>query len=268
MAFSFVTPLIAFLLALVAAYGVLGKGGLAASLRRIPGGKLTLVGLVAVLVIFAGAIAGASQLWGKVAGSAATASLVSSSSDEVAGQTQASWIDYCTVGAISGVGNGLNLTFHADTGNLQHYYVDVKSDAGTPSASINGSLLCNRKTTSDLAIGASTVCYAKADSFRSEVSTSDANTYYIVSTSTTASKVRGYQWAQTIYLKDGSVAATTDDQEQTYFAIARDVSQDTLGFRFALPGSDYLKMNNQTAKNVNIFCGDQQVYSITMNKVA
>lgn len=163
-----------------------------------------------------------------------------------------------------------NITLRADTSKLNHYYVDVKEDSGA--GSVNATLSCPR-ITDNIRLGQSSVCYAKADSFRSETSTTDSNTYYIVATSSSASKIAGFPWSQTIYLKSGAVATTSDVKEKTELIWAQDAARQTLGVYATLPGATaFGYMNNQTSKDINIYCesqgSDKIVGTLTVTKVA
>lgn len=164
-----------------------------------------------------------------------------------------------------------NLSFRADPSNLAHYYVDAKYDVDGDS-SFNGTLSCKRE--GDIEKAGKAVCYAMADSFRSETSTSDSNTYYIVDTSASASKVTGFPWAQVIYLNDGAIATTSSDREKTDLVFtggSSAESQEDLGYYITLPGNTIFGyLNNQTSNDINIYCnwgaGDQEVAKFTITK--
>jgi hypothetical protein len=163
------------------------------------------------------------------------------------------------------------IKFRADPDDLSHYYADVQHVNGT--ASINGTLSCRR--TGDVNLAGVAQCYAKADSFRSETSTSDANVYYIVATTASASKVAGMPWRQTIYLNDGAVATTASEAEETdlvFVGGSGAESQEDLGYYLTLPGATaWSYLNNQTSNDVHIYCnfgaGDEQVARLTITKV-
>lgn len=261
----------AFFLLLIGIFAFMGKGVLGGYAKAIAGAipfggyKLWAVVFIVVGFIFGG-IAGAGLLWGNVANSVSTASITT-------GTTSASQVpgvlDTCYLSTISAVGPSSNITFQADTQNLQREVVNVKSDAGA-GFSINGTLNCKLPANSDLSVGRSVDCYVTSDSFRNQVNPqTDSNTYYILGTSSAKSKVPGYPWAQTAYLNDNAVATTSSDSERTSLTFVRDDSQQVLGYYFTLPGtSAFLTLQNNTQNNVHVNCGGKEVYTFAINKLA
>jgi hypothetical protein len=161
-------------------------------------------------------------------------------------------------------------TFRSDPTKLNNYYVDVPFMCGTDY--LNGTLLCmdNR---ADVSKGVSHTCYAKADAYRSQTSTTDANTYFIVATGTTASQVSGLTWAQNIYLADSSgtatVATIASAKEKTPIMFAQDEVQNYLGFAMNLTGStNFGYLNNQSTNQVHFICDGQEVSTLTITKLA
>ena len=161
-----------------------------------------------------------------------------------------------------------NVSFRTDPNDLSHLYADVGTVSGA--ATFSGNMSCDRS--GDVEKAGSSVCYADAESFRNEVTTTDSNTYYIVDTSSKASKVSGHAWAQKIYLKDGSTAGTGDDQEKTQMVFSGGSSaqvNEKLGLYVALPGTTvWGYLNNQTSRDVAFYCGGEKVGRITITKLA
>ena len=172
----------------------------------------------------------------------------------------------CRFNTISKALIGENLTFRSDPADLSHYYVDVKYDSGE--ASFNGTLTCD-SARQNIRLGAKSECYAKADSFKNQQSTTDSNTYFIVATSTSASRVPGFTWAQTVYLNNGAIATTSSDQEKTSLVYAQDDVSQPLGFYVTLPGQTVFNyLLNQTAYDVNIICDAKQTAKLTIARTA
>jgi hypothetical protein len=162
--------------------------------------------------------------------------------------------------------------FVADPDSLSHYDAYVLHDNGT--RVINGTVSCTRQ--GDVEKAGRMECYIKGDAFKSETSTTDSNTYYILATSASASKVAGFPWAQTAYINDGSVATTASDREKTNVVFTGGASAqavETVGYSLTLPGATpWSYLNNLTSNDVHIFCnygsGDQEVAKITVTKVS
>jgi hypothetical protein len=269
--FEWLVGIPAFFLLLVGVLAIMGKGVLGGYARTITGiipfGGYKLWSAVFIIAGLAlGGIAGAGALYSNIAGSVSTASVVS-------GTTSASQVpgvlDTCYLSTISAVGVGSNITFQADTQNLAREVVNVKSDAGA-GYSINGTLNCKLPPNTDLSVGRSVDCYVTSDSFRNQVNPqTDSNTYYILATSSTKSKVPGYPWAQTAYLNDNAVASTASDSERTSLTFVRDDQQQALGYYFTLPGTTaFLTLQNNTQNNVRVNCGGKDVYTFAINKLA
>lgn len=192
---------------------------------------------------------------------ATTATITGDNADDVAGVSSLS----CTLATINEGVAADNVTFRADPSNLNRYYADVKYDS--EDAIINGTLSCDRGVANVNA--ESFECYVKGQSFRSETSTTDSNTYYILETSASASKVPGYTYAQTAYLNDGAIATTSSNREKTNLGFSGGdslQSQETLGFYLKLPGTPFTYLNNQTSRDVVIECGGNQVFDIVITK--
>lgn len=260
----------AFILLLIGAVALIGKGSIGGMARGVTGAipfgnaKLWAVIFIVLGLIFGG-IAGATSLYSSVAASVSTAS-VGSSDTAVANAQAPLALGPVTALSVTEVTSTDNLTLRADPSNLQRYYVDVKYDSGA--ASVNGTLNVPKVGT-DLEHDAGIECLVKSQSYRSETSTTDSNTYYILATTTAQSKVSGYTWAQTAYLNDGSVATTSSNSEKTILTFPRGTAQRTLGFYYTLPGATaFGYLNNQTSKTVDIECGGQKVYQFVITKLA
>lgn len=249
--------------------------GLGPMIRSIGLGKYgKILGIVLVVFSIGGAIAYVSSM--NVGGIFKSASLTQ---DELASTSAITGLScvfnsapsslsgtYTTDTAISGA------YFDDDPNDLSHYNAYVLHNNGT--RSLNGSITCTRE--GDVEQAGRMTCFVKADSFRSETSTTDSNTYYILATSASASKVTGFPWAQTAYLNDGSVATTASDREKTEVVFtggSTAEAQEDLGYYVTLPGATaWSYLNNLTSNDVSFYCnwgaGDQKVARITVTKVS
>ena len=221
-----------------------------------------------VIFIVAGlALGGVGVVAGAFSGGVSTASLTGPTATT---GTIATSLVSCQMNAptvVGGVANG-NVTFRSDPNTLKHYYADVPFADGA--ISLNGTMFCTSDR-ADISKGESYDCYAKADSFRSQTSTTDSNTYYIVATSTAASQVAGVPWQQTIYLADSgnsnTAATTSSPAERTSLTFAQDEKTQYLGYYATLPGATVFGyLNNQTSENINFLCNNNQVGQLTITK--
>jgi hypothetical protein len=265
---------VALVAAIIFAIAAFGKGGIANSIKgvlgMIPVGSPKLWAIIGF--IFFGLVAGGlSYGWAAVSGSSlfGTASIVDQQTSVPA--TTLSNCYFATYSMSAGAAHG-NTTFSVDTANRAHLYVAVKNTSDAPSASINGTLKCSRS--GDIDKAAQVTCIVKSHSFKSLTSTTDSNTYYILATSTQASVVPGYTWAQTAYLNDGSIATTSSNQEQStiVFPGAGSAAADrSIGFYLTLPGAtvfNYLTTANSATVDVDIQCNGVNVGTLTVSKVA
>ena len=233
---------------------------------------LIAIAFVVILLAFAGRSAWLGDKWASVAGGTlATGSILGDKNVVSASALTDLECKFATpnlVGAL--VTNGVSFT--ADPNDLSHYNVYVIHNNGTNS--INGTLSCVRQ--GDIELSARSTCYVKAESFKSETSTSDANVYYILATTSKKSEVAGFPWAQTAYLKDGAIATTSSDQEKTDLVFTGGASaeaQEDLGYYITFVGQTAFNyLNNQTSNDVNIFCDvngvDKKVATLTITKVS
>lgn len=268
-----ITGLIAFVLAAVGLFGLLSKGSIGQSIRglfaMIPLGSPKLwAGIVLVIGLMAGGFTYGSELVSGLFGAGATATTLGS---DVVSTTAPSLVN-CQISSIAGTTsptNG-NWTFRADPNDKTHYYADLEnySNTGGGAGSINGTIVCDRST-NDIRQGQQASCEFVSDSFRSQTSTTDANTYYFVATATSKSAVSGMPWAQTAYLNDGAVATAASRQEVTTYVFAQDVASRTLGFLFTGPGGTTMSyLNDNNGGNVYINCDGKRVAYITVTKLA
>lgn len=266
-----ISGLVAFIFLLVGVIGLVGKKSLGGSVRSvlgmIPIGNPKL--WAAILLIFGFAFGGLT--YGLSAGQSLFSGVGLGTASGLTGSdvkgVSAATVD-CTFSGVSATtaAGVANISIRSDPNNLKVKYADVKESGG--SYSIAGNLSCNR-ITNDIRQGQQVGCQIVGDTFRSETSTTDSNTYYIVATSTSASKIKGLSWAQTAYLQDNAGASTTSDQEITKLTFAQDEVNQKLGFLFTLPGNTpFGYLNNQSSNNVVISCGDQTVGTIVVTKVA
>lgn len=180
----------------------------------------------------------------------------------------------CTMATFGAVEDELfaNSTFRTDPANNQHYYFDAQNSTVAPAVygqSYNGTLSC-RRPASHVGEDGAVDCWAVADTFRSETSTTDSNTYSLVALSTELSKIPGQTYAQTIYLADNALATSSSDKEITTLTFAESEAVEVLGWEFQLAGEtnlNYLKENS--ALNVDFFCGEDKakVFTITVMKI-
>lgn len=252
----------------VAGLLALMKGSIGTSIRgvfgAIPIGTPKLWAVIAVVIGLA--LGGAGFVWGGATGlfhSATTASQVNTQNGVIATS-----LLNCQMNTPTEETTASNITFRSDPNDLTHQYADVKYTNGA--YSINGSLFCT-DTRSDIRQGAAHDCHVEAQSFRSETSTTDSNTYYIVATSTTASQVPGYAWQQNVNLKDegttNSGAVTTDPKEKASLVFAQDEATQYLGYNVTLPGATVFGyLNNQTSKDVKFVCDGKTVGTLTITK--
>jgi len=258
------TALIGAILLIVGILALLLKGSIGSFARSTIGWLPVNPKTAAVLVIVVGILLGGIGTVMSWAPSISTASITGQDADSVPGVSSLS----CSLTSISKVNAGENVTLRADPTNLNKYYVDVKYDS--PAAVINGTLNCDRGV-ANTENAEAFACVVKSQTFRSETSTTDSNTYYILETSASASKVPGYPYAQTAHLNDGSVASTSSKREKTNLQFTGGdsaQSQETLGFYFKLPGTPFTYLNNQSSRDVVIDCGGNQVFDLVITKTS
>jgi hypothetical protein len=266
---SWITGLWALIFLLAGFIAVFFRGGLGSSIRSvfgiIPIGNPKLWGVIFIVLglMFGGLAYGWNQISGLTAG-IGTATTIGTT--PTTSQLTNCRFQYASASKDAGVAGAVATV---DTSDLSHYYYYTKATNG--SVSLNGTISCDR--TGDIDKAYATNCWIVSDSFRSESSTTDSNTYYTIATSSTKSKVPGFPWAQTAYLQSGAVATTASDQEVTQIVFTGGsgaIATQQLGYYFTLPGQTAFNyLNNQTSKDVNIYCdGNQKVGRITIQKIA
>lgn len=267
-----ITGLLAFVLAFVAILKVtkLNLFGLGPAVRSMVPGKFGVI--LAILILFVAIGPAISFVKDKAAGLGTGSIIGEEQPNTLPGITGLTCVfnsapsgvtgTYLTDTAASG------LYTDDDPNDLSHYTVYVLHNNGT--RTINGTVSCTR--TGDINSAASAKCWAVADTFRSQTSTTDSNTYTWVLTNAVKSKISGVPWQQDIHLNDGSAGSASTDAEETYLAFNGGSSaeqQEDLGYFFTLPGATpWSYLNNQSAGDVKIYCDGAQVARITVQKVS
>jgi hypothetical protein len=258
----------ALILVLIGVIGVFGKKGMGQTVRSffsiIPGNPKLYSAIILVIGLAGGGLAFG---WGYVQSfTGGTASIIGSEEPAVIQDVALSCI--MTAPTSAGGAYSGNFSFRADTGDLTHYYVDVINGTGAGAGSINGTLTC-KSARANIRDGVQSICHVESDSFKSLTSTTDSNTYYILATSTTTSKVPGYSWAQTAYLNNGAVATTSSDQEKTELVFVQDDVSQPLGYYLTLPGDTVFNyLTKSTSKDARIICDGKQVGRLTITKMS
>lgn len=262
-----ISGLIAFILLLVGFIGLVGKGSLGSSVRGVLG--IIPIGspkLWAVVIVAIGLMAGGIGYATSQFASIQTAGGLTGSASDDGASSGAVMLDNCQFSTygVTPVQGG-STAFRTDPNDQKHLYLDVSG--GNNSLSLNGTIVCNR-VTDNIRNGQSTTCEIVADSFRNERSTTDSNTYYVLATSASKSAISGMPWQQTAYLQSGALATTASNREKTSLVFAQDTVQQTLGFYATLPGETVMQYrNNQTANDLHIKCGNQEVGKVTLVKI-
>jgi hypothetical protein len=181
-------------------------------------------------------------------------------------------------GATASMNAAANTSFVADPNDRTHYTITLNNATNDGSGSINGTVTCNVNNPSQFAGAVN--CAVFSGSFKNAGSTSDQNLYYILATSSTKSLVSGMNYQQTAYLKDGSVATTSDNQEVIPLAIANGKSTPTVqkivGYYLTLTTAAQLNyITNQNSVDSYIKCDtrgsgayDTTIARLTFTKVS
>lgn len=260
----------AFIILIVGVFGLIGKGVLGSYAKAILGAipifnaKLWAILFVVIGLSF-GAIAGGRMAYDRVKGTITeTATFGEVPSVEISGDMLD--CEIATKSLTTALANG-NATWRADKQDRQHYYLDLVNATSVLDDSINGTLSCTRS--GSVIEGGAILCHVEGDSFRSEVSTTDSNTYYLFATGTSKSRLSGYTWAQTVYLNDNAVATTSSDQEQTYLTFDDNEAKEDLGFYLTLGGATNLNyLDEQSSLDARIVCNGVTQYTITATKIS
>lgn len=162
-----------------------------------------------------------------------------------------------------------NESLSLDSSDNSHLLIILPNGTASGDASINGTLSCDSDR-ANIRQGSVANCEYRVSGFRSKVSTTDSNTYYIVATSTSASAISGYPWQLTAYLNDNAVATTSSDQEKTKLVFAQDEASQDLGFYFTLSGDTVLNYLREDIdpQDVSIVCDGVEQARITITKDA
>lgn len=161
--------------------------------------------------------------------------------------------------------NASLVTKSLDVNDDSHYTLFLINATNMGAAIYTANITLQRE---DVSKAQAITCYAKADTFRSETSTTDTNVYYIVETSTAKSQVEGVPWQQTIYLANGVAAGTGSNKEKVSVTFAEGTAQTILGVYVKLPGDtsfNYLT-GSQATPSIRVYCGGQQVGVLTFDK--
>jgi hypothetical protein len=262
---------VALTLLLAGLFGLLSKGSIGQSVRSvfamIPIGNPKLwSAIILVIGLIAGGFGFGQGLVSGLFGMGTVASITSENAVNVGGPQLAN----CQITTISTTAatTGGNTTLRADPNDLTHYYIDLKNTTNAGAASINGTITCDR-VIDNIRIGQTASCQIVSDSFRSQTSTTDANTYYFVATSTSKSAISGFPWAQTAYLNDGAVATTSSRREVTPYTFAQDTVSKSLGFYFTLPGATTMNyLNDNNGGDITVSCDGNKVAKFTITKLS
>jgi len=275
---SFIPPLWAGIVLIIAVLGLVFRNKLATAIAKInpllPAKQtLMVIGVVGILAGGIGWIVSTAQdLAGGLTGGTAsiigqrtTAVQKSSLScrfvDSVAGETEAS------------TANSTDATYSEDSYDEAHYtaYLENRTDTSMATGVILANLTCDRDGNYDMEEAFD--CWVESDSFRSDVSTSDTNTYYIIETTNKDSYVDGFPHRQTAQINDNAGATSSSSTERKMIVFADGDAEQKIGIRFTLPGAtvfNYLASDKLggTTPSVRIFCDGQQKGYITIVKQA
>jgi len=246
--------------------GLFGKGSLGQTVRgflqAIPVGNAKLWSIIIIIAGLAGGALGTTMAY--VGGLGSSASL--GGSDKSSNVVSAMSCELVT--PTETVPLTQNITFRADPTDKKHYYADVKHDNGA--SSINGTLFC-KDNRQDISKGAVHDVYVKSGAFKNEVSTTDSNTYYILATSASASKVPGFSWQQTAYISDSGSsntgATTSSPSERSDIVFAQDETTQYVGYYLTLPGATaFGYLNNKSSVDVKFVADGNTVATLTITK--
>jgi hypothetical protein len=265
-------------------YGVLAlfKGAIGQSLKAplamIPIGNPK---LWAVIFIVGGlAFGGIGVLMGAFSSASTNLSTGTITGGSTNNAVSAMGLENCYFASYGVVGaSAANASWVTDTADLSHLTLTLNNATDLGSRSVNGTITCYKK--GDIEKAYQVNCAFKGGAFRNQVSTTDANQYYMVATSASASRVPSLSpWLQTAYINSGAIATTSSSQEYSplVFAGAASTSPEaskTIGFYFTLPSATQIKyLNNQNSVDDSIVCDtnndgtyDQTVGRITVTKI-
>lgn len=260
---GWITPTLAAIFLILGALALFVKGSIGNTLRGVLvlppfKAKTWAIIILGVGLIFGG-VAGIQGIWSNYV-TPTTGGFITDEKPVLSGVVDMQ----CRVQSIGAATANTLIATRSDTGDVKHYYIDVPERNMTASFQVN--LSCDRG--GDISKGAVASCYVKADSFRSDTSTTDSNTYYIVATSTTKSRVEGMPWEQTVYLEDNAGSTTSSTKEKVQFAFAQDEANQKLSVLATLPGATVGgQLLNQTSKDLKIYCDGAEQGRITITKL-
>jgi hypothetical protein len=167
-----------------------------------------------------------------------------------------------------------NWSYREDPNSNDVVYLDIQERTydtnGQAISEIRLNLTCERSAEDVSEEQAIKVVADGARGIRSEVSTSDANEYYLLETSTRPSTVFDGDYAQTIYLEgDGNTATTSDTKEYDFIEFSEGAKTQRLSLLGEVDATTFSKLNNQTQEDIVIKTADgQEVYTVTVVKLA
>jgi len=168
-------------------------------------------------------------------------------------------------------GGGTNITVRQDPNSNNVVYLDVDESAwdGPSGREVDINFTCTRNAEDVSEEQAIKILVDGAKGIRSEISTSDANEYYLFETSTRLSPVFAGDYTQTVYPEgDGNTATTTDTKEYDFIEFSEGKKSQTLHIIGDLDRTTFTKLNNYTMKTIEIRTEDGTVWGkIIVNKV-
>jgi len=157
----------------------------------------------------------------------------------------------------------------ADTSALPEATLQSSAWDGPSGREVDINFTCTRNAEDVSEEQAIKILVDGAKGIRSEISTSDANEYYLFETSTRLSPVFAGDYTQTVYPEgDGNTATTTDTKEYDFIEFSEGKKSQTLHIIGDLDRTTFTKLNNYTMKTIEIRTEDGTVWGkIIVNKV-
>lgn len=227
--------------------------------------KTTLM-ILAIIGIVAG---GGSAIVGYATGVMGTASILPQAQQA----TDMSNLD-CRIATVAGMtasttGNSTDASYSADTVDETHYTAYLRNVTAMGSGTITANLSCERDGNFDKEEAFE--CWIEGDSFKSDVSTSDMNSYFIIATSNQQSYVEGFPYRQTAYINDNAQATSSTSQERKMIVFSDGDAEQTISTLITLPGDtalNYLKSDTEggATPSFRVKCNGEQVGYVTIVK--
>lgn len=183
-------------------------------------------------------------------------------------------LDCKFVDAVSGAtavstGNTSISSYSADSYDEAHYTAYLSNGTNMGVGYLVGNLTCERSGNYDREEAFD--CWVECDTYRSDTSTTDTNTYTICETTNKVSYVDGLDDRQTAYIEDNAGAETTSSVERKKIVFADGDAEQKIGFQFKLSGNtnfNYLLADTEggTAPSVRVFCENKQQGYVTIVK--